>query len=336
MLIVDDVLATGGHGAAATAGWSSGWAATVAGLAFVLELGFLDGRGELAGHDVAQLVTCVLSRLTKEAARWPPSTGSCPGGATTAPPADEVAPLLAAYRARHPKAADRADHPGLRRVAPTPTRARPASRASRTSATRWPWPRSWPSSASTTSPIAAALLHDAVEDTGITLDDIERDFGADVAAIVDGVTKLDRIQFDSKEAQQAATMRKMLVAMAKDLRVLIIKLADRLTTCARSPRMPAWKQERTAQETLDIYAPLAHRLGMQDIKQQLEDLAFAALHPKRYAEIDHMVSTRAPERDLYLDAGARGGAPAARRAAHRRRGHRPAEAPVVASTRRWS
>ena len=108
-------------------------------------------------------------------------------------------------------------------------------------------------------------------------------------------------------------MRKMLVAMAKDLRVLIIKLSDRLHNMRTIAAMPEWKQERTAQETLDIYAPLAHRLGMQEMKQQLEDLAFAALHPKRYAEIDHMVSTRSPERDLYLDPGARGRARAAAR-----------------------
>ena len=101
------------------------------------------------------------------------------------------------------------------------------------------------------------------------------------------------------------------------------------TTCAPSPRMPAWKQERIAHETLDIYAPLAHRLGMQDVKQQLEDLAFAALHPKRYAEIDHMV-VGAHARARHLPhPGARGGAPAPRRAAHQRRGHRPPEAPVL-------
>jgi guanosine-3',5'-bis(diphosphate) 3'-pyrophosphohydrolase len=148
--------------------------------------------------------------------------------------------------------------------------------------------------------IAAALLHDAVEDTGVTLADLELAFGVDVAAIVDGVTKLERIRFDSKEAQQAATVRKMLVAMAKDLRVLIIKLSDRLHNMRTLAALPAWKQERTAQETLDIYAPLAHRLGMQEMKQQLEDLAFAALHPKRFAEIDHMVATRSPEREIYL------------------------------------
>jgi GTP diphosphokinase / guanosine-3',5'-bis(diphosphate) 3'-diphosphatase len=148
--------------------------------------------------------------------------------------------------------------------------------------------------------IAAALLHDAVEDTGVELTDVERELGPEVAAIVDGVTKLDRLKFDSKEAQQAATMRKMLVAMAKDLRVLIIKLSDRLHNMRTIAAMPSWKQARTAQETIDIYAPLAHRLGMQELKMQLEDLSFAAMHPKRYAEIDQMVSTRAPERELYL------------------------------------
>ncbi len=148
--------------------------------------------------------------------------------------------------------------------------------------------------------IAAALLHDAVEDTEITVSDVDREFGPEVAAIVDGVTKLERIQFDSKEAQQAATMRKMLVAMAKDLRVLIIKLADRLHNMRTIASMPLEKQQRIANETLEIYAPLAHRLGMSGLKQQLEDLAFASLYPKRYAELDHLVITRSPERDIYL------------------------------------
>ncbi len=148
--------------------------------------------------------------------------------------------------------------------------------------------------------IAAALLHDAVEDTGVTLIDLEREFGADVAAIVDGVTKLDRLRFDSKQAQQAATFRKMLVAMSKDLRVLLIKLCDRLHNLRTIAALPAWKQERTARETLDVYAPLAHRLGVQEVKIQLEDLSFAALHPKRYATIDQMVTVRAPERAIYL------------------------------------
>jgi guanosine-3',5'-bis(diphosphate) 3'-pyrophosphohydrolase len=148
--------------------------------------------------------------------------------------------------------------------------------------------------------VAAALLHDAVEDTGLALEEVAARFGAEVAAIVDGVTKLDRLQFESKEAQQAATVRKMLVAMANDWRVLVIKLADRLHNMRTIAVMPEWKQRRTAQETLDIYAPLAHRLGIQELKWQLEDLAFATLHPKRYAEIEQMLSSRAPERDEYL------------------------------------
>ncbi len=145
--------------------------------------------------------------------------------------------------------------------------------------------------------LIAALLHDAVEDTEITLDDLARDFGDDVAAIVDGVTKLDRIKFDSREEQQAATMRKMLVAMAKDIRVLLIKLADRLHNMRTIASLPEAKQQRIARETIDIYAPLAHRLGIGDVKWQLEDLAFAVLHPKRYAEIDQMVAQRTPARD---------------------------------------
>src|SRR5271166_2234999 len=147
---------------------------------------------------------------------------------------------------------------------------------------------------------AAALLHDAVEDTGASLAQIEEEFGPAVGAIVDGVTKLDRLRFDSKEAQQAATMRKMLVAMARDWRVLVIKLADRLHNMRTLSVMPEWKQRRTAEETRDIYAPLAHRLGIQEIKWQLEDLAFETLHAKRYAEIEQMVASRAPLRDEFL------------------------------------
>ena len=148
--------------------------------------------------------------------------------------------------------------------------------------------------------LVAALLHDAVEDTEITLTDVDARFGSEVAGIVDGLTKLERLQFDSREAQQAATMRKMLVAMAKDMRVLIIKLADRMHNMRTIASASMDKQRRVAQETLDIYAPLAHRLGMQEMKQQLEDLSFAALFPKRYAELEYLVSIRAPERDVYL------------------------------------
>jgi GTP pyrophosphokinase len=148
--------------------------------------------------------------------------------------------------------------------------------------------------------IAAALLHDAVEDTTITPEDIEASLGPEVATIVDGVTKLDRLQFDSKEAQQAASIRKMLVAMAKDIRVLLIKLADRLHNMRTIASLPEFKQHRIAQETLEIYAPLAHRLGIADMKWQLEDTAFAVLYPLRYAEIEQMVATQSPEREEFL------------------------------------
>jgi guanosine-3',5'-bis(diphosphate) 3'-pyrophosphohydrolase len=213
--------------------------------------------------------------------------------------ADALTPLLTAYRLRHPKddtnriirayeAADRA-HDGQLRSSGEAYISHPLAVATILAGLGLD-----------DVTIASALLHDAVEDTAVTLEDVETDFGEAVAAIVDGVTKLDRLSFDSKQAQQAATMRKMLVAMAKDPRVLLIKLADRLHNMLTIAAMPEWKQERTARETLDIYAPLAHRFGVQDIKWQLEDLAFAALHPRRYAEIEQMVATRAPERDLYL------------------------------------
>ncbi|MEY3290809.1 MAG: pyrophosphokinae, partial [Actinomycetota bacterium] len=214
-------------------------------------------------------------------------------------PIEELAPLLTAFRKRHPKA-----------TVSLVNRAYEVARVAHTNQMRSS------GEAYINHPIAvarivadigldeislaAALLHDAVEDTEITLEDVQRDFGDEVATLVDGVTKLERLQFDSREAQQAATMRKMLVAMARDMRVLVIKLADRLHNMRTLAGVPIEKQQRTAQETLDIYAPLANRLGMQDIKQQLEDLSFAALYPKRYAELDHLVSSRAPERDIYL------------------------------------
>ncbi|HZA86359.1 MAG TPA: HD domain-containing protein, partial [Acidimicrobiales bacterium] len=215
------------------------------------------------------------------------------------PPADEVAPLLNAFRQRHPKAPTALITRAYLRSADAH---RGQSRNSGEAYVQHPLAvaRIVADLGLDDVTVAAALLHDTVEDTGVTVDDISQAFGGDVANIVDGVTKLERVQFNSKEAQQAATMRKMLVAMAKDLRVLIIKLADRLHNMRTIAALPAWKQERIAHETLDIYAPLAHRLGMQDVKTQLEDLAFAALHPKRYAEIDHMVSVRTPERDIYL------------------------------------
>src|SRR3954451_23695001 len=215
------------------------------------------------------------------------------------PPAEEVAPLVAAFRSHHPKSS-----PVMitRAYGLAADAHRQQVRKSGESYIQHPLAVAQivADLGLDDITIVAALLHDAVEDTHITLDDVSAEFGLDVAGIVDGVTKLERIHFDSKEAQQAATMRKMLVAMAKDVRVLIIKLSDRLHNMSTLAAMPASKQERIARETIDIYAPLAHRLGMQDMKQQLEDLAFATLHPKRYAEIDHMVSNRTPERELYL------------------------------------
>lgn len=215
------------------------------------------------------------------------------------PAAVEVEPVLEHYRHYHPKATPdaiirayevaSASHSGQMRKSGEPYITHPTAVAA--ICARYGMDETT---------VIAALLHDAVEDTGLTLVDVKDAFGQEVADIVDGVTKLDRLQFDSKEAQQAATMRKMLVAMADDIRVLVIKLADRLHNMRTIAAIPAWKQERTAHETLDIYAPLAHRLGMGDVKQQLEDLCFASLHPKRYAEIDDMVATRAPERELYL------------------------------------
>jgi len=152
-----------------------------------------------------------------------------------------------------------------------------------------------------TSTVVAAILHDVIEDTKVTKDEIEQKFGSVIADLVDGVTKLDRLHFSSKEAQQAATVRKMLVSMAKDWRVLIIKLCDRLHNLRTISAMPEWKQQRTARQTLDIYAPLAHRLGMEEIKSSLEDLSFRTLHPKRYLEIEQMVATRAPQREAELE-----------------------------------
>jgi guanosine-3',5'-bis(diphosphate) 3'-pyrophosphohydrolase len=213
--------------------------------------------------------------------------------------ADALTPLLRAFRARHPK------EPPTLIVRAYETAARAHHGQLRNSGEAY---ISHPLAVATILAglglddvtIASALLHDAVEDTAVGLDEIEQAFGPAVAAIVDGVTKLDRVRFDSRQAQQAATMRKMLVAMAKDPRVLLIKLADRLHNMQTIAAMPEWKQKRSAQETLDIYAPLAHRFGIGDIRWQLEDLAFAALHPRRYAEIEQMVATRAPERDIYL------------------------------------
>jgi len=215
------------------------------------------------------------------------------------PAAEKVGPLLEQYRSAHPRAAAdkivrayevaEAAHEGQTRRSGEPYITHPLAVA--TIVAHYGLDETT---------IVAALLHDVAEDTDTSLDDLRAEFGPEVAALVDGVTKLDRIHFNSKEAQQAAAIRKMLVAMADDIRVLVIKLADRLHNMRTIAALPHEKQEKTAWETMDVYAPLAHRLGMGELKQQLEDLCFAALHPKRYAEIDHMVATRSPERELYL------------------------------------
>jgi guanosine-3',5'-bis(diphosphate) 3'-pyrophosphohydrolase len=149
-----------------------------------------------------------------------------------------------------------------------------------------------------TTTLVAALLHDTVEDTPYTLEDVTAEFGEDVAHLVDGVTKLDKIKYG--EAAEAETIRKMVVAMARDPRVLVIKLADRLHNMRTLRYLKQEKQERIATTTLEIFAPLAHRLGMNTIKWELEDLAFATLYPKRYDEIVRLVADRAPSRDTQL------------------------------------
>ena len=149
-----------------------------------------------------------------------------------------------------------------------------------------------------TDTICAALLHDTVEDTPYTLVELRGEFGEDVAALVDGVTKLDKVKYG--ESAEAETVRKMVVAMARDIRVLVIKLADRLHNMRTLRYLSREKQERKSRETLEIFAPLAHRLGMNTVKWELEDLAFATLYPKRYDEIARLVAQRAPRRDVFL------------------------------------
>ena len=146
--------------------------------------------------------------------------------------------------------------------------------------------------------IAAALLHDTVEDTGYALEELKAEFGDEVAMLVDGVTKLDRVKYG--ESAQAETVRKMIVAMSKDIRVLLIKLADRLHNARTWGFVQPEKATRKATETLEIYAPLAHRLGIQTIKAELEDLSFAVLQPKIYAEIESLVRQRTPQREQYM------------------------------------
>src|SRR6188768_1272971 len=148
--------------------------------------------------------------------------------------------------------------------------------------------------------IAAALLHDVVEDTDAELDELRAEFGAEIAQLVEGVTKLTRIQFSSREQAEAENYRKMIVAMAQDVRVILIKLADRLHNMRAIEYLGKQKQVQKAKETLEVYAPLAHRLGIHQMKWELEDLAFQALHPRKYSEIKAMVTERRADREEHV------------------------------------
>jgi GTP pyrophosphokinase len=149
--------------------------------------------------------------------------------------------------------------------------------------------------------VAAALLHDAIEDTDLDLADVEQEMGFQVAALIDGVTKLDKIRYRSAEQTRAENLRKMIVATARDVRVLLIKIADRLHNMRTIAPLASGKRELIARESLEIYAPLAHRLGMYAIKWEIEDLALKTLHPKRFEEIETLVQHRQPERERALE-----------------------------------
>jgi GTP diphosphokinase / guanosine-3',5'-bis(diphosphate) 3'-diphosphatase len=152
-----------------------------------------------------------------------------------------------------------------------------------------------------TTTLQAALLHDTVEDTEVSVEELDVEFGPEVSRIVDGLTKLDALSFRSREHEQAENVRKMIVAMAGDIRVLLIKLADRLHNMRTLSALPPDKQRRIATATLEIYAPLAHRLGVQQVKWELEDLSFKALHPGPYREIASLVEKRRGERQQYVE-----------------------------------
>ncbi|WP_228760161.1 bifunctional (p)ppGpp synthetase/guanosine-3',5'-bis(diphosphate) 3'-pyrophosphohydrolase [Pseudactinotalea sp. HY158] len=216
-------------------------------------------------------------------------------GAHPTPPAIE--PLMRALRANHPKAdvalleraysvAERA-HRGQMRKSGDPYITHPVAVATILAELGLTPPT-----------LAAALLHDTVEDTSYSLESLRQDFGEEVTLLVDGVTKLDKVTYG--EAAQAETVRKMVIAMARDIRVLVIKLADRLHNARTWKYVSSDSASRKARETIEIYAPLAHRLGMNTLKWELEDLSFATLYPKVYEEIVHLVAERAPAREEYL------------------------------------
>ncbi|PJI85644.1 RelA/SpoT family protein [Luteimicrobium subarcticum] len=242
-------------------------------------------RSTQAAADAESTSARVRSRLVRFGAR----------GAALSDPALE--PLLHAVRANHPKAdlsvidrayvtAERA-HRGQVRKSGDPYITHPVAVATILAELGM-----------TPNTLAAALLHDTVEDTDYSLTQLRRDYGEEIAMMVDGVTKLDKVKYG--EAAQAETVRKMIVAMSHDIRVLVIKLADRLHNARTWKFVPAASAQRKAKETLEIYAPLAHRLGMNTIKWELEDLSFSTLYPKVYEEIVHLVADRAPAREEYL------------------------------------
>lgn len=218
-------------------------------------------------------------------------------GSRSLPALPALEPVLAAARANHPKAdltaveqayvvAER-EHRGQVRKSGDPYITHPVAVATILAELGM-----------TPSTLVAALLHDTVEDTEYSLDQLRREFGPEVAMLVDGVTKLDKVTYG--DAAQAETVRKMVVAMSRDIRVLVIKLADRLHNARTWKFVSAQSAQKKARETLEIYAPLAHRLGMNTIKWELEDLSFATLYPKVYDEIVHLVAERAPAREEYL------------------------------------
>jgi GTP pyrophosphokinase len=249
------------------------------------------------GHESASSGAPSSRRVRARLARLTPGRPSSPS---------PVEPILRALRAAHPKADvalvkqayefAEAAHAGQTRRSGDPYISHPLAVAGILADLGMDAPT-----------LAAALLHDTVEDTEASLERVTRQFGELVGIIVDGVTKLDKVKTpersDAAEAARAAqseTIRKMVVAMARDPRVLVVKLADRLHNMRTLRYLPPHKQERKARETLEVYAPLAHRLGMNTIKWELEDLAFATLYPRRYEEIVRLVSERQPSRDTYL------------------------------------
>ena len=185
-----------------------------------------------------------------------------------------------------------------------------------------------------TETLCAALLHDTVEDTSASIEEVRERFGEEIAAIVDGVTKLTGITFQSRDEAQANNYRKMMVAMATDVRVILIKLADRLHNMRTIEAMPKQKQMEKARETLEIYAPLAHRLGIHAIKWELEDLAFATLHPRKYQEIKGLVAQQREERERYVSEAGDYLTRGARRGRDRGADRRAAPSTSTRSTRR--